>query len=53
MVLFFFFFPFPSVDGKDLLVFHGYNANDKGRSKLRIKELNWDAKGWPFVKQKN
>ncbi|HEV7330979.1 MAG TPA: arabinan endo-1,5-alpha-L-arabinosidase [Flavisolibacter sp.] len=39
-----------TVDGKDLLVFHGYDAKDKGRSKLRIEELVWDSEGWPVVK---
>jgi arabinan endo-1,5-alpha-L-arabinosidase len=37
-------------DGKDFLIFHGYDAKDKGKSKLRIKELNWDEHGWPFSK---
>ena len=36
-----------TVDGIDLLVFHGYDANDKGRSKLRIEKLDWDKEGWP------
>ncbi|HUC80319.1 MAG TPA: arabinan endo-1,5-alpha-L-arabinosidase [Flavisolibacter sp.] len=40
-----------SVDGKDLLIFHGYDAKDKGRSKLRIEELVWDIDGWPVVKK--
>jgi arabinan endo-1,5-alpha-L-arabinosidase len=40
-----------SVDGKDLLVFHGYDAKDKGRPKLRIEELAWDSEGWPVVKK--
>ncbi|RYZ30861.1 MAG: arabinan endo-1,5-alpha-L-arabinosidase [Chitinophagaceae bacterium] len=39
-----------TVDGKDLLVFHGYDAKDKGRSKLRIEQLAWDTEGWPQVK---
>ena len=39
-----------SIDGKDLLVFHGYDAKDKGRSKLRIEELEWDSDGWPKLK---
>jgi arabinan endo-1,5-alpha-L-arabinosidase len=38
-------------DGKDYLIFHGYDAKDKGRSKLRIEELRWDEAGWPIVKQ--
>jgi len=40
-----------STGGKDWLVFHGYDAKDKGRSKLRIEELVWDSDGWPVVKQ--
>lgn len=40
-----------SSDGKDLLIFHGYDAKDKGRSKLRIEELVWDNEGWAAVKQ--
>jgi arabinan endo-1,5-alpha-L-arabinosidase len=36
-------------DGKDYLVYHGYDAADKGRSKLNIKELEWDKEGWPVV----
>ena len=40
-----------TVDGKDLLVFHGYDAKDKGRPKLRIEELVWDGEGWPEVKK--
>ena len=37
-------------DGTDYLVFHAYDAADKGRSKLRIEPLGWDAAGWPLVK---
>lgn len=37
-------------DGVDYLVFHGYDAADpRGRSKLRIEKLEWDADGWPAV----
>jgi len=35
-------------DGTDYLVFHGYDANDNGKSKLRIEKLNW-INGWPVV----
>lgn len=35
-------------DGTDYLIFHGYDAADKGRSKLRIEKLAWE-KGWPVV----
>lgn len=37
-------------DQTDFLVFHGYDAADKGRSKLRIEKLAWDKAKWPFVK---
>lgn len=33
-------------DGKDYLVYHGYDAGDKGKSKLLIEELSWTAGGW-------
>ena len=36
-------------DGTDYIIHHGYDARDKGRAKLIIKELNWDAAGWPAV----
>ena len=36
-------------DQVDYLVFHGYDAADKGHSKLRIEPLGWDAAGWPVV----
>jgi arabinan endo-1,5-alpha-L-arabinosidase len=36
-------------DGVDYLVFHGYDAADRGRSKLRIEKLTWDVDGWPVV----
>jgi arabinan endo-1,5-alpha-L-arabinosidase len=39
-------------DGKDYLIFHGYDAHDKGRSKLRIEELTWDDNNWPAIKSK-
>jgi len=35
-------------DGTDYLIFHGYDANDKGISKLRIEKISW-KKGWPVV----
>jgi arabinan endo-1,5-alpha-L-arabinosidase len=35
-------------DGVDWLLFHGYDANDRGRSKLRMEKLNW-YNGWPVV----
>ncbi|RYY30612.1 MAG: arabinan endo-1,5-alpha-L-arabinosidase [Sphingobacteriaceae bacterium] len=33
----------------DYLVFHGYDAADRGISKLRIEKLSWDSSGWPEV----
>jgi arabinan endo-1,5-alpha-L-arabinosidase len=36
-------------DNKDYLVFHGYDAADNGKSKLRIETLMWDKQGWPVV----
>lgn len=36
-------------DGIDYLIFHGYDATDHGRSKLRIEKLTWDEAGWPVV----
>ena len=38
-----------AIDGKDYLLFHAYDANDNGRSKLRIFELLWDKDDWPVV----
>lgn len=36
-------------DGRDYLVFHGYDARDQGRPKLRTEPLGWSAAGWPQV----
>ena len=36
-------------DNADYLVFHGYDAADRGRPKLRIEPLAWDQDGWPAV----
>ncbi len=36
-------------NGTDYLVFHGYDNSDNGRSKLWIKEIDWDTDGWPHV----
>lgn len=35
-------------DGVDYLVFHGYDAKDKGRSKLRVEQLVWEN-DWPVL----
>jgi arabinan endo-1,5-alpha-L-arabinosidase len=39
-----------SADGVDWLVFHGYDAADHGRSKLRLEQLDWKD-GWPVVRK--
>ena len=39
-------------DGKDYLIFHGYDAADEGRPKLKIVDLQWDEKGWPKAELK-
>lgn len=31
------------------IIFHGYDAADNGKSKLRIATLKWDNAGWPAV----
>ncbi|HBG58591.1 arabinan endo-1,5-alpha-L-arabinosidase [Proteiniphilum sp. UBA1028] len=33
--------------GNDYLLFHAYDANDEGRSKLRIVRLSWTKEQWP------
>jgi arabinan endo-1,5-alpha-L-arabinosidase len=35
--------------GKDYIVYHGYDASDKGIPKLIIQTLSWDEKDWPVV----
>lgn len=34
-------------DGTDYMIFHGYDATDQGKPKLRLDVLRWDADGWP------
>lgn len=36
-------------NGQDFFVCHGYDAKDKGRSRLIIRKLAWDNDGWPMV----
>lgn len=36
-------------DGRDYLVFHAYDAEDGGKSKLKIAELSWTGDFWPEV----
>ena len=35
-------------DGTDYLVFHAYDLKDRGRSKLRVRPIEWQE-GWPVV----
>jgi arabinan endo-1,5-alpha-L-arabinosidase len=36
-------------DGIDYIIFHGYDAKDEGKPKLRIGKIEWDASSWPVV----
>ena len=36
-------------DGQDYIIYHGYDANDRGKPKLIIDSLQWDKGGWPFI----
>ena len=37
-------------DGKDKLVVHGYDRDDHYNSRLIVRDINWDADGWPSAK---
>ncbi|RYY37469.1 MAG: arabinan endo-1,5-alpha-L-arabinosidase [Sphingobacteriaceae bacterium] len=39
-----------NLDGIDYLVFHAYDAADKGIPKLRLEKLSWEN-GWPVIKK--
>lgn len=39
-------------DGTDYLIFHGYDASDEGKPKLRTEKLQWDSDAWPVVATK-
>lgn len=36
-------------DDKDYIIFHAYDAKQKGRPVLQIKQLKWDDALWPVV----
>jgi len=35
-------------DGKDYIIYHGYDVKDRGSSKLIIEEMKWED-GWPVA----
>jgi arabinan endo-1,5-alpha-L-arabinosidase len=35
--------------GKSIIVMHGYDRRDGGRSKLIIREMKWDRGDWPSI----
>ncbi|MFV0290409.1 MAG: family 43 glycosylhydrolase [Mangrovibacterium sp.] len=38
-----------SFNGNDYLIFHGYDANDDGKPKLIIRQIQWTNDLWPSV----
>ncbi|MDI9364295.1 MAG: family 43 glycosylhydrolase [Flavobacterium sp.] len=38
-----------NLNGKDYIIYHGYDKNDNGKSKLVLQQLLWDAEGWPKI----
>lgn len=38
-------------DDEDYLFLHAYDAADNGRSKLKIRTIEWTADGWPTVER--
>ena len=42
-----------TMNGKSIIVMHGYDKMDNGRSKLIIKELKWDRSDWPSIDWEN
>lgn len=37
------------LNGKEHIVYHGYDVNDKGKSKFILKELSWTSDNWPVI----
>lgn len=40
-----------SFNGRNYMIYHGYDALDNGRSKLMIREIAWDKDDWPYIKE--
>ncbi|MEX0646729.1 MAG: arabinan endo-1,5-alpha-L-arabinosidase [Balneolaceae bacterium] len=40
-------------NGTDYLIAHAYDLSDEGRSKLLLREVEWDADGWPIVNKED
>jgi arabinan endo-1,5-alpha-L-arabinosidase len=40
-------------NGKDYIIFHGYDASDCGKPKLWIERLHWTKDGWPKASLRN
>jgi arabinan endo-1,5-alpha-L-arabinosidase len=38
-----------TMDGKSILIMHGYDKRDNGRSKLILREIKWDRGDWPSI----
>jgi arabinan endo-1,5-alpha-L-arabinosidase len=38
-----------TLNGKSIIVMHGYDKRDGGRSKLIIREMKWDRGDWPSI----
>ena len=36
-------------EDSDYMFLHAYDASDKGRSKLKVREMKWSSDDWPFV----
>lgn len=38
-------------NGMDYLICHAYDASDKGKPKLIVKNISWDDDAWPAIKE--
>lgn len=39
-----------NINGKDVMLYHAYDAHNNGRPILQIRNIEWDNEGWPVVK---